>query len=790
LVSLLVPDEDVGYAPRPALTNDAVRHLLFLSPGSYQMKNSRARAVRSNRTSRRFMLEKLEPRWCLAAAPAFESLPGANHTVLLDFDGHVVENTSWNSYYNQTTLTANPYDIDGNPSTFSATELARIEEAFHRVAEDFRPFNVNVTTIEPSLDRLQKSGSGDTMWGVRVIVTNESTMVTDPAEHCGCGGIAYINSFNSSSDLPVWVYTSGGKSVAEAASHEVGHALGLSHDGTSTASYYGGHGDGDIGWASIMGVGYYENVTQWDDGTYYDSNNGGSGANYNKGPDDLAVITTYNGFGYRPDDRGDSSGSASPLALNGTSVSDKGVIETSGDVDVYSFITGAGNVTLNVNSFLPGPNLDIQADLYDANGTLVTSSNPVTGLHASMAMNLAAGQYYLHIDGVGVGNPTSSTPTGYSGYASLGSYAITGSIIDPGQIAQLSVGDVIVNEANGTATFTVTLAGNASGDVTVNYQTGDGSARAPGDYEAKSGSLTFTSGGATTQTIVVPIVDDAVVEGVESFVVNLRNALGATIADGQGTATIHDNDASVSIGDASANEGNLATSKKNAGAVTYKDMVFTVTLSNSVNHNVVIPWSTADGTATSANQDYVVASGTLTITAGATSGTITIRAIGDNNSEPNETFVVNLGAVSGAAVTDGTGTGTILDDDSGGGRGKPNRAPIDELLIVEEMWYFEKQGHDHDLHDHHSHDDDSDGLAIAVLANSLNERDDDRVPDARDVQLVDEVHKLAGFASGGNRQSAPGVYTDDGSDQDSRRSKNHADSAADEIKLLRDERLG
>ena len=281
----------------------------------------------------------------------FESLPGADHTIFLDFDGHVVESTSWNSYYNQTTLTANPYDIDGSPSTFSATELSRIEESFNRVAEDFRPFNVNVTTVEPSLDRLQKSGSGDAQWGVRVIVTKESTMVTDSAEYCGCGGIAYINSFNNSGDLPVWVYTSGGKSVAEAASHEVGHSLGLSHDGTSTASYYSGHGDGDTSWASIMGVGYYENVSQWDDGTYYDTNNGGSGANYNKGPDDLAVITTYNGFGYRADDHGNNDGSASLLSVSGTTVDDSGVVEQSSDVDVFTFNTGAGNVTLNVDSF-------------------------------------------------------------------------------------------------------------------------------------------------------------------------------------------------------------------------------------------------------------------------------------------------------------------------------------------------------------------------------------------------------------------------------------------------------
>lgn len=736
------------------------------------MRKLRAHTRPSHQSSahrRRFKLELLEKRLCLAAAPAFESLPGADHTVFLDFDGHVVEGTNWNSYYNQTTLTANPYDLDGSPNTFNPTELSRIEEAFNRVAEDFRPFNVNVTTIEPSLDRLQKSGSGDTQWGLRVIVSKESTMVNDSAEYCGCGGIAYINSFNNSGDLPVWVYTSGGKSVAEAASHEVGHALGLSHDGTSTASYYSGHGDGDTGWASIMGVGYYENVSQWDDGTYYDTNNGGSGANYNKGPDDLAVITTYNGFGYRADDHGNTNGAASLLTVSGTTVDDSGVIERSNDVDVYTFTTGAGNVTLNIDSFLPGPNLDIQADLYDSSGGLVASSNPAAGLNASLSPSLAAGQYYLHVDGVGVGNPTVSAPTGYSDYASLGSYTVSGSIVDPGQIAQLSVDDVSVNEADGTATFTVTLSGSSSQDVTVNYSTSDGSGTSPADYVATSGSLTFTPGGANQQTVTVTINEDSDAEGTETFTLDLSGATEATIADGQGVATIADNDADISIGDASANEGNLAKGKKNGGNTNYKDMVFTVTLSNPVDHDVIVQWSSADGTAV-AGDDYEAASGTYTISAGDSSGTIVVRAIGDNDAEPDETFVVNLDSVTGATVLDGQGDGNILDDDSGGngnggnngggnGGGKPNRAADEALLVVDELWYFEsvnghehghEHGHGHE-HEHHAEDHAEDLTAITAplglqQADHDDEREDDLARTLAPTDLVDNVIKSSDFS--------------------------------------------
>ena len=122
----------------------------------------------------------------------------------------------------------------------------------------------------------------------------------------------------------------------------------------------------------------------------YDNwNNGGSTANYSKGPDDLSIITTRNGFSYRADDRGNSIAQASPLlSVTGTTVSDSGIVETTADVDVFSFVTGTGSVTLNVTPFTPGPNLDIKADLYDGAGTLIASSNNMRGaecrIHAQL----------------------------------------------------------------------------------------------------------------------------------------------------------------------------------------------------------------------------------------------------------------------------------------------------------------------------------------------------------------------------------------------------------------------
>ena len=617
--------------------------------------------------------EMLEPRLCLShwgspAVPPLSSLPGADHTVYLDFNGAVVENTSWNSYYNQTSLDAPPYDIDGNPGAFSATELARIEEAWQRVAEDFIPFAINVTTVDPGVEALRKSGSGDAQWGIRVLMTDEADMVSDPAERCGCGGIAYINSFDWSSDTPVWVFTTGGKSVAEAASHEVGHSLGLSHDGLeSGTTYYAGHGSGETGWAPIMGVGYNRNVTQWDRGEYFASNNDGSGANYNAGPDDLAIITTGHGFSYRSDDHGDQAATASPMIQVGTSVSGAGIVETTTDVDVWSFTTGAGSVSLEVSPFTPGPNLDVRLDLYDAAGTLVTSADPPDTLSATITTSLAAGQYFLHVDGTGVGDPGNSTPSGYSDYASMGRYDITGTVVDAGVLPQLAISDATLDEADGAATFTVTVSGNVTEAITVDYATADGSATSGNDYAAAAGTLTFLPGGSTSQTLVIAVTDDALTEGSENFFVQLSNATAATIADGQGMATITDNDTDIMITDVSANEGNLAKGKKNAGDPTLKDFVFTVSLSSAVGHTVSVAYATQDGSATTADSDYQATSGVVTFAPGETSKSITVVVLGDNTAETDEDFAVELSNPSGGNLVVSAGTGTIIDDDSDGG---------------------------------------------------------------------------------------------------------------------------
>ncbi|WP_252734462.1 Calx-beta domain-containing protein [Arenibacter algicola] len=107
------------------------------------------------------------------------------------------------------------------------------------------------------------------------------------------------------------------------------------------------------------------------------------------------------------------------------------------------------------------------------------------------------------------------------------------------------INDVMVNEDNGTAVFTVTHTGaNAIGPFTVNYETIDGTAITGSDYTSQSGVLVFNGTAGDTETISVPILDDTEFENPEDFTVQFTTVSDATV-DISDTAkgTINDDDA-------------------------------------------------------------------------------------------------------------------------------------------------------------------------------------------------------------------------------------------------------
>lgn len=595
------------------------------------------------------------------------SNPTARHTIYLDFNGHVTSGTPWNtSFTGGAPFTTPEYNIDGTAG-FSNTELANIQRIWQRVAEDFISFDVNVTTQQPAdVNDLIKSGSSDTRWGVRVAIGGSSY----DWYGAGAGGVAYLTSFNWNSDTPTYVFTAqlgngNVKYTAEAVSHEVGHTLGLRHDGTSSQGYYPGHGSGDTGWAPIMGVGYYQNLSQWSKGQYAGANNL---------EDDLNIITTQNGFGYRPDDYGNSLATAgSATVVNATTVDGAGVIEMNNDFDVFRFSTGAGPITLNVAPFELGPNLDIRADLFDSAGVLLASSNPANLLSASIATSVSAGQYYLAVSSVGKGDPLT---TGYTQYGSVGMYSFTGTVVAQDPSPDLTISDASANEG-GVLSFTLTLSKTAAIPVTVQFATANGTASAGSDYTSTSGTVTFNPG-ETSKTITVNSLQDTVYEGNETFTVNLSNPSGLVIADNQAVGTIIEDDPlplpNIRIADTTVVEGNLITFGPDAGKSQQTPMTFRLTLSAASPLPVSVTFATSNGTATTANRDYVANGGTVVFSPGQITQTITVIVLGDHTFEEDETLRVLLTNPVNATIADSAAIGVIINDDTtvrrdGGGPG-------------------------------------------------------------------------------------------------------------------------
>jgi hypothetical protein len=231
-----------------------------------------------------------------------------------------------------------------------------------------------------------------------------------------------------------------------------------------------------------------------------------------------------------------------------------------------------------------------------------------------------------------------------------------GSITDDDAESTFSVNDVAVAEgASGTvaASFTVTLSAAAGRETLVDVATSDGSATADTDYAPSTNTLTFAAG-ETSKEVAIDVAGDTVYEGDEAFSVALSSPVNADITQATGVGTITDDDPvpSASVDDVAIAEGTTGTSIA----------TFTVSLSNPSAFVASVDWSTADGSATTP-ADYQASAGTVSLSAGQTSGTFAVTVQGDSADEPNETYSVALASPWGATVADGTGVGTITDDD-------------------------------------------------------------------------------------------------------------------------------
>jgi serine protease len=224
----------------------------------------------------------------------------------------------------------------------------------------------------------------------------------------------------------------------------------------------------------------------------------------------------------------------------------------------------------------------------------------------------------------------------------------------------LSVDDAAVLEGNsGTSplNFVVSLSWPTNMPVTFMVSTGSGGSATPGnDFTAIAQAQYIIPAGGQSLTIPVSINGDTTNEGNEAFGFSLSAPTGATLADGYGLGTIVNDDVpALSISDTTITEGNSGT----------KTATFTVSLSRASTAAVTYSvFTTDEGTAKAATGDFVASTlAAETIPAGQLARTFSVTLNGDLTNEPDETLLVKLGTATNAGIADGTGVGTISNDD-------------------------------------------------------------------------------------------------------------------------------
>lgn len=333
-----------------------------------------------------------------------------------------------------------------------------------------------------------------------------------------------------------------------------------------------------------------------------------------------------------------------------------------GDATITEGNSGTQDATFVVTLAATSPNT-VTVDWATADGTALQPADYTAG---SGTLTFTPGQFAQAVKVPVVGDTLDEDDESFKVNLSnpvnapLGDAQGVCTIIDNDPQTVIMMGaDIAVTEGDGAAVnavFTVNLLAASGKTVSAEVYTTDATAVQPGDYTALTQTLTFTPG-QTSKTVAVAVKGDTLDESDETFVLNVRNPVNATLADSTSHCTITDNDPppGLSIDDVTVTEGN-------AGTV---EAEFTVTLSAAGGKTVTVNWATADGTASQAD-DYVSGSGVVSFSPGETSRKLTVSVRGDSRIEPDEGFSVNLSNAVNATIQKGAGVCTIATDDPAG----------------------------------------------------------------------------------------------------------------------------
>jgi Metallo-peptidase family M12B Reprolysin-like len=377
--------------------------------------------------------------------PQINTRPGSSGLIYLHFSGGRIQDTEWNA----------GLALDAAPSNLSADA---IREVVSRVAEDYAPFDMAISTIAADY---QSALPGRRM---RVIITPTNF------DASGAGGLASIGSWLSSgilksSTIPAWVFNATAKTVAEAVSHEVGHTLGLHHHGVlspayvddngithpavpKVAEYFSGYdglggADAPTSWAPIMGNSNARSLTQWCKGEYPNANNSIQ--------DDVAIIAEdWNKVGFRTEPPGSKAAQPSGftlLPIQGGTFSAGGVLRKVDVPNRYQFATFGGSWAITAKPATPQfTNVDLQLELWRQSPVsgaqeLVAKSNPPELLESFLKIpDLAGGTYQIVVRSAGsVEGENGIYRNGYSPYGSLGPYQISGILENPDPAPTLAI---------------------------------------------------------------------------------------------------------------------------------------------------------------------------------------------------------------------------------------------------------------------------------------------------------------------------------------------------------------